>query len=130
LIRYPAYISLLASTAEKNLDAQEMRTALRLAHVKTFAGDPLVADFYREVDKKFKDVLAILDNELPTDKMQRDAIMRIEMHKLDGIIQKFSPDYADAFMHSLRIYKQQVLKAHQNVLEYFLIPVPIKSLTG
>ena len=45
LLQFPAYISLLASTSAHGIDSKEKKAALKLTHIKTFAGDPMLMDF-------------------------------------------------------------------------------------
>jgi hypothetical protein len=106
-----------------------MKTALRLTHIKTFAGDPIVADFYREVEKNFEPTIATLNKELPQDKISRTVAITHQLKKLDVILKKVSPYYADAFRHSMRMYKDQVARAHHNFWEYFVLPMPIKGIS-
>lgn len=130
LLRYPAYLSLLASTATEGFDQKEMQAAVKLTHIKTFGGDPLVMDFYREAEKYFSAIIFELNEELPKDRIQRAAVITKELEKLQNIIEKLGSDYAAALLHSMRIYKDQVSKAHHNVLEYFIFPMPIKGLSN
>ncbi|MBS1946541.1 MAG: hypothetical protein JST47_02130 [Bacteroidetes bacterium] len=129
LLKYPAYISLLASASGSDLDKKELMTAIKLTHVRTFAGDPLLAGFYREADKVFPELISELNHELPKDKAERAGHIMHELKNIDNILKKLSPTYETALRYSMRVYKDQVSKAHHNVLEYFIFPLPIKGLS-
>ena len=129
LLKYPVYISLLASMGENGLDKKELKTALKLTHLKTFAGDTLVADFYREEERHFIEVLRQVVLELPKEKSQIEGFIVQEVKKLNHILKKVPPKYADAFLHSLHTYRERISKAHHSWLEYFIFPVPIKGLS-
>ncbi|MBS1917443.1 MAG: hypothetical protein JST87_14280 [Bacteroidetes bacterium] len=129
LLKYPAYISLLASTSESGIDRREIEVASKLTHVRTFAGDPLLAGFYREADKIFHAMIESLNTELPKEKMQRARAIERALDNIESILKKLSPLYETALRYSMRMYKDQVSKAHHNVLEYFIFPMPIKGLS-
>ena len=50
LLKFPAYISLLAAECDDKLDEEEKKAAIKLSHIKTFSCDPLLAEFYKESD--------------------------------------------------------------------------------
>lgn len=129
LLKYPAYISLLASTAEGSMDEQEKKTAVKLTHVKTFSSDPLLSEFYKEAEKIFEANLNTLNKELPAGKEERMAAISKELEKLEPLVKKLDPEYASLLRRSMASYKQHISRAHRNVLEYFIFPVPIDSLS-
>ena len=129
LLKYPAYISLLASTNQDGLDEKEKKVALKLSHIKTFSCEPKLALFYKEAEKRFEAEIEQLNNDLPKDRNERSAIITKELGKLDVILKKLGIEYASALHKSMRIYKDQVSRAHQNVLEYFIFPMPIPGIT-
>lgn len=65
LLKFPAYISLLAANNNYKLDETEKKSAIKFAHIKTFSCDPLLTDFYREADKVFENNIMQLDRDLP-----------------------------------------------------------------
>ncbi len=129
LLKYPAYISLLASTAEGSMDEQEKKTAVKLTHVKTFSSDPLLSEFYKEAEKIFEANLNTLNKELPAGKEERMAAISKELEKLEPLVKKLDPEYASLLRRSMASYKQHISRAHRNVLEYFIFPVPIDGLS-
>jgi hypothetical protein len=54
LLKFPAYISLLAANFEGHLDEVEEKSAIKFSHIKTFSSDPLLSEFYKAADKVFK----------------------------------------------------------------------------
>jgi hypothetical protein len=129
LVRFPVYISLLAASKDCSLDRLEKNTAIKLTHIKTFSCDPVLADYYAAVDQDFEKAVAEISERLPRDKYAREWAIRRELRKLDGILRKLDEDYAATMYYSLRSYKDQVSRAHRNILEYFLFPLPINGLT-
>jgi hypothetical protein len=129
LIRFPVYISLLAASKDYLLDRKEKHSVVHLTHIKTFACDPVLADYYAEVDKDFESAIFESTNRLPQDKEQREIAIKRELGKLENLLRKLDVDYAIRMRYSLRAYKDHVSKAHRNVLEYFLFPLPIGGIT-
>ena len=129
LIRFPVYVSLLAASKDCCLDRQEKNIAIKLTHIKTFSSDPVLIDYYAAVDQDFEKAVAEISEQLPREKDARELVIRKELRKLEGILKKLDEDYAAIMHHSLRSYKDQVSRAHRNILEYFLFPLPINGLT-
>ena len=76
LLKFPAYISLLAANSDDKLDELQKKSAIKFAHTKTFSCDPLLAVFYQEADKVFENNIEQLDKDLPKEINSRDEIGR------------------------------------------------------
>ncbi|HEY4150321.1 MAG TPA: hypothetical protein VGM41_15385 [Chitinophagaceae bacterium] len=129
LLKFPAYVSLLAASADSGLDKQEKNAVIKLTHIKTFSCDPVLTDFYSEVDKHFETTIAELNNQFPHNRQERDTAIKKELNKLEVILRKLDKTYATIMHNSLKNYKDHVSKAHRNVLEYFIFPMPIGGIT-
>lgn len=129
LLKFPAYISLLASTADDGIDEQEKRTAVKLTHIKTFSSDPLLSDFYKEAENIFEKTVITLNDELPHAKKERTLAICHELDKLEPLLKKLDPEYASVLRYSMESYKHYISRAHRNILEYFIFPMPINGLT-
>jgi len=129
LLLFPAYISLLACTSENGLDKQEKSAALKITHIKTFAGDPELRDFYKAAENDFEKELIELNRKLPHDREERKLAIRQELNKLEPILKKLDAHYAVILEHSMEAYKNHVSRAHQNILEYFIFPLPINGIS-
>jgi hypothetical protein len=129
LLKFPAYISLLAAYSDEKMDEVEKKEAIKFTHIKTYSCNPLLSDFYAEVDKVFAQNIEKLNNELPKEKMERDQTIRTELAKLEPILLKLGKEYASIMHISMKSYTEHVSKAHHNILESFLIPFNIKGLT-
>lgn len=128
LLKFPAYVSLLAANRDGVLDDAEKKSAIKFAHIKTYSCDPLLIDFYAEVDKRFEGDIVQLDNELPKGKENRDKAIRNELLNLELILIKTGEEYFTAMHQSMRSFKEHVSKAHHNVLVDFVFPLPIEGL--
>ena len=128
LIKFPAYMSFLATTDSK-LDEAEKMVAIKFAHTKAFSCHPILAEFYRESESAFETNLRQIENLLPEDKKTRDLMIRKELLILEKILQKLGHEYVTAMHHSMKTFKSHVSKAHHSVIEDFILPIPIPGLT-
>ena len=128
LLKFPAYISILAANNDSKLDKAEKEVVIKLSHTATFACAPILREFYSEADKVFKENIELLENELPKEKAGREAAINKELLKLEKIILKLGDEYTAAMHDSMKCFKEHVSKAHHNVLLNFIIPVSIPGL--
>jgi hypothetical protein len=129
LLKFPAYISLLAASKNDSLDKTEKKAAIKFCHIKTFTCDPLLSGFYQEADKNFEKDITELDNELPKEKSEREEIIKRELTKIENILLKLGTDFSLVMYRSMRSFKKHVSKAHRNALDYFIFPLPIKGIS-
>ena len=129
LLKFPAYISLLAANSDDKLDESEKKSAIKLSHTKTFSCDPLLVEFYKEADRVFKNNIEQLDKDLPKEKNRRESAIKKKLSNLEKIVSKLGNEYTSAMHRSMKSFKEHISKAHHNVLVDFIFPVPIKGLT-
>ena len=129
LYKLPAYISLLAANHDGGIDRQERKAAIKLSHIKTYSCHPLLTSFYDEADKVFEQNIVELDEALPKERTAREEAIKQKIAKLDPILNKLGTEYAKALQQSMQTFLRYVSKAHNNVFEYFLFPMPIKGIT-
>ena len=129
LVRFPIYLSLLAAHKDHHLDKREKHTAVKLTHIKTFACDPILANYYAAVDENFETAISQIEEELPPQGLDRELAIKRELNKLRAMLRKLDQRYVIYLYDSLRSYSDQVARAHRNILEYFLFPLPINGYT-
>jgi hypothetical protein len=128
-LKFPVYVCLLAANADGKTDEKELDVSISFEHMKTYTSNPLLLMFYDKADRVFKQNLTKINNELPEGKLERDAVIKIQLKKIKDILVQFDPAYAKAMHDSMKSFKEHVSEAHHNVLEDFLFPIPIKGLT-
>ncbi|MEO5572227.1 MAG: hypothetical protein ABIT08_14660 [Bacteroidia bacterium] len=128
LLKFPAYISLLAANNDEKLDETERKSAIRFSHIKTFSCNPLLSEFYQQADQVFENNITELNSKLPEGRMERENAIKNALAKLESILKKLGKDYASAMHLSMNTFKDHVSKAHRSVLERFIFPVPIKGI--
>lgn len=119
LLKFPAYISLIAANSDNILDDAEEKLAIELAHIKTFSCDPLLAEFYTEAYKVFKDNLERLNKSLPKEKNNREATIKKELSNLENIVLKLGEDYTSAMHRSMKSFTEHVSRAQRPCKFYF-----------
>jgi oligoendopeptidase F len=129
LLKFPAYISLLAANFEGHLDEVEEKSAIKFSHIKTFSSDPLLSEFYKAADKVFKKNIEAIDRVLPKEKNSREAAIKKELQVLVKILSKLGKKYAATMHEGMESFKEHVSRAHNNVLVNFIFPIPIPGLT-
>jgi hypothetical protein len=130
LLKFPAYVSLLAATYHNHgIDKEERKSAIEFAHIKTFSSDPLLKDFFTDAEKSIESTINDLDSKLPKEKKEREAAIRNELERLEKIVSELGSDFSRALHQGMKDYKEHVAHAHHSLLEYFIFPVPIKGLT-
>lgn len=129
LLKFPAYISLLAANFEGQLDDVEKKSAIKFAHIKTFSCDPLLSEFYKAADKVFKKNIEAIDSVLPKEKDSREAAIKMELQILVKIASKLGKKYAATMHRGMESFKEHVTKAHNNVLVDIIFPISIPGLS-
>jgi hypothetical protein len=129
LLKFPAYISILAAFSNNELDEAEKNAAMKFAHTKTFSCDPLLSKFYDEAEKVFEKNIERLDKDLPRDKDHRTVAIKEALSKLGKILSKLDKKYTPIMYHSMHSFKEHVSRAHDNVLVDFVLPMRIPGLT-
>ncbi len=129
LLKFPAYISLLAANSDDSLDETEKKSAIKFSHTKTFSCDPHLTEFYKQADSEFASNIEHLDNALPKGKENRDLVIKNELVNLEKIAHKLGNPLTDIMDRSMESFKKHVAKAHHNVLIDFVFPIPIPGLS-
>ena len=129
LLKFPAYISLLAANNDGRLDKKEKKSAVKFSHIKTFSCDPLLTDFYADADKNFEKNIEQIEKEMPEERDKREEAVRSKLAELEKIVAKLGKEYVSIMHHSMKSFKDHVSKAHNNVVLDFAFPMPIKGLT-
>ena len=129
LLKYPAYISLLAANRDGILDETEKKSAINFAHTKTFSCNPLLTEFYKEVDKVFVNNIEQLDKDLPKENDSRETAIKKELLDIEKILLKLGKEHISIIHSSMKSFKDHVSKAHHNVLMDFIFPLPMPGLT-
>lgn len=131
LLKFPAYISLLAANYHNNgIDAEEKKSAIDFSHIKTYSSNPILREFFEDVEKNFEQTITDLNQQLPKKKKEREEIIRSELDKIEKILYHTDSEYSSLLNESMKSYKEHVAHAHHSLMEYLVFPIPIKGLTS
>ncbi len=128
LLKFTAYMSILAAFHELTLDENEKKSAIAYLHSQTTECDPILIEFFKEADKVFENNLLQLEKDLPKGKKKREPVILKELHILQKIVLKLGNDYASAMNRSMNALKDHVSQAHYNVLTDFVVPLNVLGL--
>ncbi len=129
MLKFPAFISLLAANSDNKLDAAEKQSAIKFSHIKTYSCNPLLTEFYKEADNFFENNIQQLDKDLPKEKTDREAALKKELLTLEKVVLKLGEEYIAVIHQSMKSFTEHVSQAHHSVLVDFIFPMPIKGLT-
>jgi hypothetical protein len=129
LLKFPAYISLLAVNMNGKLDEAEIKSAIKFSHIKTYSSDPLLGEYYSEADRVFENNIEQITKKLSTEKDNWKASIESELLNLEKIVSKLGNEYASIMQRSMKSFKDHVAKAHDSVLADFIVPIPIKGIS-
>lgn len=129
LLKFPAYITILASNADGKVDDAEKDAAIDLTHIRSYKSDAKLSSFYKEVEKVFEKNMEELISHLPENKEEKEAAIVSELKKIEAILLKLGYSYTKSMHESMRTFKEHVSNAHNNVLQGFIFPIPIKGIT-
>jgi hypothetical protein len=130
LLKFPAYISLLAANYHNNgIDAEEKKSAIDFSHIKTFSVNPMLKEFFDDAEKGFEQTITSLNEKLPKRKNEREVIIRTELEKIERILLSTDTEFSNLLHESMRAFKDHVAHAHHSLMEYLIFPIPIKGLT-
>ena len=129
LLKFPAYISMLAANNNVKMDEVEKKAAFKIAHIKTFSCDQSLTKFYKEASRAFEKNVEQLVKVLPKEIDKRESVIRRKLLNLEKIISKLGKEQALIFHHSMKSFTEHVSKAHHSVIEDFILPISIPGLT-
>ncbi len=129
LLQFPAYMSLLTSTSKHGIDKEEKNMAIKITHIKTFSSAPILIDFYKDAEVIFEKKITELDLVLPHGREERKAAIYKELDKLQPLLHDLDPEFVKILQRSMKSYNYYIHKSHQNILEYFIFPMPFEGIS-
>ena len=129
LLKAPALVSVLASCSLNKVNKVQKADAIKLAHLKTFTANPILREYYEEVDKTFETQFdSIVEAYSPFDENKRSAL-KYEIEQVNLIIGKLENYYGETLYKSLEGYANHVRKAAHSIFQDFIFPLPIQGLS-
>jgi len=131
LLHAPALVTCLIAGAEDKINEEEEERSKHLVRIRTTNGDPILFDYYTEVEKSFDAQLNTLISKygnLQAD--PRTAVLVSELSKLNDILPKVDNLFVRSYVKSLRSLAHAVADASGGILGFFSISYEEKYLIG
>jgi hypothetical protein len=129
LLKAPALISVLAASGDHEISKSEKADAVKMAHLKTYSANPLLINYYKEVETDFvRNFQETVKKYIPFDDLKREALKK-EISIANNILTKLDPEFSETLHQSLSEYTENVKKSEWNILDSFIFPIPIKGLS-
>lgn len=131
LFSTPALVSYLIGGADDDFDAREEVQSEHIIRIRTVNGDPLLFDFYKEVEATYFDKLDATVKKfekLPVE--ERTALISAELAKLNDILPKVDNIYARAFLNSLRSLAKAIAESSGGAFGFLEVSYEEEHLMG
>jgi hypothetical protein len=124
LLRAPAVVAILAAlSADGEVSKNEKAESIKLAHLRTYTSDPILHNYYKEVDKNFESYFDEIMAMLPEGEQEKEDFLEAKLVELRAVLPKMNDIYAISLTSSLRTFAKHVFKTNSSFLEYFILPV-------
>lgn len=124
ILRAPAIVALLAAVSDDGeVSEDEKSESIRLAHLRTYSSEPILHNYYQEVDKVFEKHFDEIMADLPSSWEEKEAFLKNKITSINSILPKFSKVYAEALIASLKSFSKHVFKSNSSFLQNFMLPM-------
>ena len=131
LLTTPAMVTYLIGGADGVFDPREEVQAEHIVRIRKENGDPLLFDFYIEVEKLFFEQLdALVNNHSAKSAKERTEFLVAELSKLNQILPKLDNLYARALLASLRSLAKFIAESSGGVFGFLEISYEEEQLLG
>ncbi len=127
----PALVSYLIGGADNDFDANEKAQSGHVVRLRTSVGDPILFEFFKEVEGDFEAQLSALEQQygqLPAE--ERTHLLVLELTKLNDILGKVDSLYARSFLKTLRSLAQSVAEASGGLFGFLGVSYDEQHLLG
>lgn len=126
-----ARVAYLIGGADDNFDEKEEAEANNIIEIRTNTGDPILFDFFKEIEPDFSNQLKELVKQYGSlQAAVRTEILVNELAKLNEILPKMDSIYARAWLHSLRTLGQRVAEASGGFFGFLEVSYEEQHLLG
>ena len=131
LLDAPVLVTYLIGGADDNLDEKEKEKSGHLMHIRAATGDPILFDFYKEIENSFAIKLnGYVAKYGGLQANERTRVLVEELTKLNDILPKLSDIYARAYLKSLRSLAHAIAEVSGGLLGFLDISYEEKHLTA
>lgn len=123
-------IAVLIAGADGEIDKEEIDWASKLTHIRTYAGDKSVREFYKEVEANFNIKLRELVKNASKNTSERQAALYQSIAQVNGILAHLDPHIAYHIYHSYITLAKSVAKSAGGILGFGAISSAEEKLIG
>lgn len=92
LLKAPALVSVLVASGDHEISKSEKADAVKMAHLKTYTANPLLINYYKEVETDFvRNFQETVKKYSPFDNLKREALKK-EISIANNILTKLDPE--------------------------------------
>jgi hypothetical protein len=111
-------ISILVAGADGTIDAEEAAWADKIAHIRGYAGEKWLQEFYDAVALNFRIRFNDMRKALPTDTAVRQHCLTMELAKINPILAKLEPNVAYKIYNSYTTLALSIAKASGGIFGF------------
>ncbi len=131
LLDAPVIVTYLIGGADDNLDENEKQKSNHLVHIRAATGDPILFDFYKEIEATFAVKLNGFTAKYGNLQVnERTRVLVEELTKLNDILPKLNDIYARAYLKSLRSLAYAIAEVSGGFFGFLDISYEEKHLTA
>lgn len=131
LFHAPALVSFLIAGSDEGINKTEEEKSKHLVRIRTNTGDPILFDFYKEVEVDFDEQFQSLVNkysDLETEPRTQQLID--ELTKLNEVLPRLDGLFARAYVKSLRTLAHTIAESSGGLLGFFSVSYNEGQLIG
>ncbi len=131
LMASPSLVTYLIGSADDNFDAKEEEHSKHIIRIRTTTGDPILFDFFKEVDETFEvELLSVVSQYENLQANERTQALINELERLNSILPKIDSLYARALLKSLRSLAESIAEASGGIFGFLEVSYEEKHLVG
>lgn len=111
VLNAPALVTILIADADQEIQAEEIRRAIQLVHVKSYAESVDIRELYQNIDQDFERRLSNLIDRLPRSHAERERALIEELSKLNAVYKRMEHKVAVKFHESLIGFAANIARA-------------------
>ena len=123
-------IAVLIAGADGQIDKDETDWASKLMHIRSYAGDKSVQEFYKEVEANFNIKLRELVKTASKDTAERQAALSKSIAQVNGVLAQLDPHIAYHVYHSYITLAKSIAKSAGGFLGFGAISSAEEKLIG
>lgn len=129
LLKAPLFISILAALLNDNLISEtEKNAAEHLVHVRTYAAEPILKEYYKQVETDFEKNFEWIVSSLPTEIHAQREYLNEQISNIRLILPKLKKTTSEKLVKSLKGFLLHVFKSNTNAFAYLLLSGVINEI--